>query len=209
MNVRWSPQLQSVLLATLLALSTGCASLMSSATADLADNLTSAILDQNDPETVRQGAPAYLLLVDGMIADNPHSVELLSAGARLYSSYAAAFVDDPDRARRLARRGRDYGWRALCSSSPAACGSWSAPYPEFERIVSSMDTSQVPVLFVSGVAWATWHLPAFAMSGTIQSAWSFGPYFVGLLAVSVIVTSRSGTSRTSLRSVIITSALAL
>ena len=34
-----------------------------------------------------------------------------------------------------------------------------------------------------GLAWAVWHLPAFAMSGTIQSAWSFGPYFVGLLAL--------------------------
>lgn len=39
-----------------------------------------------------------------------------------------------------------------------------------------------------GMAWAVWHLPAFALSGTIQSAWSFGPYFVGLLAVSVIFT---------------------
>ncbi len=156
MNARWLPQLQSVLLATALVSGSGCASLMSSATADLADSLTSAILDQNDPETVRQGAPAYLLLVDGMIADNPDSVELLSAGARLYSSYAGAFVDDPGRARRLAQRGRDYGWRAMCSSRQEACGSWSAPYPEFERIVDSMGKDQVPVLYVTGVAWATW-----------------------------------------------------
>jgi membrane protease YdiL (CAAX protease family) len=39
-----------------------------------------------------------------------------------------------------------------------------------------------------GVVWAVWHLPAFAMSGTVQSAWSFGPYFAGLLALSVIMT---------------------
>jgi membrane protease YdiL (CAAX protease family) len=51
---------------------------------------------------------------------------------------------------------------------------------------------------VLGVAWATWHLPAFAMSGTIQSAWSFGPYFVGLLAVSVIVTSLFNASNGSI-----------
>ena len=39
-----------------------------------------------------------------------------------------------------------------------------------------------------GLAWAAWHLPAFALSGTVQSAWSFGPYLAGLLALSVIMT---------------------
>jgi membrane protease YdiL (CAAX protease family) len=39
-----------------------------------------------------------------------------------------------------------------------------------------------------GLAWALWHLPAFALSGTVQSGWAFGPYFAGLMAVSVIMT---------------------
>jgi membrane protease YdiL (CAAX protease family) len=39
-----------------------------------------------------------------------------------------------------------------------------------------------------GVAWALWHLPAFALSGTVQSGWAFGPYFAGLMALSVIMT---------------------
>jgi len=39
-----------------------------------------------------------------------------------------------------------------------------------------------------GLGWALWHLPAFALSGTVQSGWAFGPYFAGLLAVSVIMT---------------------
>lgn len=41
---------------------------------------------------------------------------------------------------------------------------------------------------VVGVVWALWHLPAFALSGTVQSAWSFGPYFAGIVALSVIMT---------------------
>lgn len=41
---------------------------------------------------------------------------------------------------------------------------------------------------IVGVVWAIWHLPAFALSGTVQSAWAFGPYFVGVVAVSVIMT---------------------
>jgi membrane protease YdiL (CAAX protease family) len=40
---------------------------------------------------------------------------------------------------------------------------------------------------IVGVVWAIWHLPAFALSGTVQSAWAFGPYFLGVVAVSVIM----------------------
>jgi hypothetical protein len=36
---------------------------------------------------------------------------------------------------------------------------------------------------------ATWHAPAFLMSGTKQSAWSFWPYFFGVIAIGVILTA--------------------
>lgn len=51
---------------------------------------------------------------------------------------------------------------------------------------------------VVGLVWALWHLPAFALSGTVQSAWSFGPFFVGCLAVSVIMTWFFNTSNGSI-----------
>jgi hypothetical protein len=139
-----------------VALTTGCSSMMSSATTGLADSLTNAVLDQNDPETVRQGAPAYLLLIDGLIADNPGNVDLLLAGASLYSSYAGAFVDDPGRAARLSLKGRNYGWAALCRSNKKACGISTAPYEDFERVVKNMGTKDVPVLYGAGAAWASW-----------------------------------------------------
>jgi hypothetical protein len=40
-----------------------------------------------------------------------------------------------------------------------------------------------------GIIWGFWHLPAFLLSGTPQSAWSFTPFFVGTVALSVIVTA--------------------
>ena len=145
-----------VVVAVVLALSTGCSSIMSSATAGLSKNLTEAILNQNDPATVREGAPAYLLLIDGLIADNPKNTDLLLAGAGLYSSYASAFVDDRNRAARLAVKGRDYGWRAMCTSDRSACDSWSAPYSRFESVISGMGAKELPVLYGAGAAWATW-----------------------------------------------------
>jgi hypothetical protein len=147
-----------VLLLVLLAgsLLGGCSSIMSSATADLSRGLTSAVLDQNDPETVRQGAPAYLLMVDGLIADHPDNPELLTTGARLYSSYTSAFVDDPDRAARLAERAKQYGFAALCSVEPRTCDSWRRPFDEFEAVIDGVGPRHLEQLYTAGAAWATW-----------------------------------------------------
>ncbi len=41
---------------------------------------------------------------------------------------------------------------------------------------------------VLGVIWGLWHLPAFMLSGTQQSQWAVAPFFVGCIALSVIVT---------------------
>ncbi len=51
---------------------------------------------------------------------------------------------------------------------------------------------------ILGVVWGTWHVPAFLSSGTPQSAWSFGPYFVGVVALAVILTPMFNAARGSL-----------
>ena len=51
---------------------------------------------------------------------------------------------------------------------------------------------------ILGAIWGFWHLPAFLLSGTPQSAWSFTPFFVGSVAVSVIATQLFNASRGSI-----------
>ena len=51
---------------------------------------------------------------------------------------------------------------------------------------------------VLGTIWGLWHLPAFYLSGTPQSAWDFAPFFAGSVSISVIVTPLFNVSRGSI-----------
>jgi membrane protease YdiL (CAAX protease family) len=51
---------------------------------------------------------------------------------------------------------------------------------------------------ILGVIWGLWHIPAFLLSGTPQSAWSFGPFFIGVVAISLILTPMFNAARGSL-----------
>lgn len=52
-------------------------------------------------------------------------------------------------------------------------------------------------LLLGGI-WGLWHLPAFLLSGTQQSEWSFAAFFTGCLAISVIATALFNQSRGSI-----------
>ncbi len=135
---------------------TGCASMLSSATGRLASDLSDAILEQNDPETVEAGAPAYLLLVDSLIRDNPKSEQLLRSGAKLYGAYAGVFVQDAERAKRLTDKSRLYAERALCLHRSALCGFGKRPYDDYRTALASLSKDSVPALFTYASAWAGW-----------------------------------------------------
>ncbi|ABW66731.1 CPBP family intramembrane glutamic endopeptidase [Desulfosudis oleivorans] len=51
---------------------------------------------------------------------------------------------------------------------------------------------------ILGAIWGLWHLPAFLLSGTQQSEWSFTAFFAGCLAISVIVTALFNYARGSI-----------
>jgi hypothetical protein len=139
-----------LLCAVLLA---GCATAIATAGSGLAGNLNTAILNQDDPELVRDGAPAYLLMLDSFVEGAPDNVAALSAAAELYSAYGVVFVDDPVRARKLTRRGRSYGQRALCAAEKTACGIWDLNFGEFVVELGNISEKQVGALYTFGLSW--------------------------------------------------------
>ena len=120
----------------------------------LGDNLPYGVLNNNDLQLVQEGLPTYLLMVDGMIKNWPHSESLLSSGADLYGAYAGLFVSDPQRARKLSNKALAYAFRAACAHDDDYCDLRKMTVPEFEALLDKADKKDVPVLFTLGSAWA-------------------------------------------------------
>ncbi|WP_246514910.1 CPBP family intramembrane glutamic endopeptidase [Desulfonema limicola] len=51
---------------------------------------------------------------------------------------------------------------------------------------------------ILGAVWGVWHFPAFLLSGTQQSNWSFAPFFTGCMAISIIATALFNDSKGSI-----------
>ncbi|WP_246048452.1 TRAP transporter TatT component family protein [Arenimonas terrae] len=146
--------------ATLLALGlTGCASVVSSAGDRLASQLGSAVLNSDDPATVRDGLPAYLLLIDGLVADDGQGdrgkASLLFAAAELNGAYAGNFTgSDRDRARRLAAKALAYAKRGTCAQDAALCRALDQDIGGFEAAVAAAPAKDVAGLYALAAAWA-------------------------------------------------------
>ncbi len=130
-----------------------CATVVASAGSGLAGNLTVAMMNQDDPGIVRDGAPAYLLMLDSFVEGSPDNAAVLAAAAELYSAYGVVFVDEPLRAQRLTARAQSYGQRAICAAEEKLCGSWELPYEPFVEALEMVKPKQAGMLFTYGLSW--------------------------------------------------------
>ncbi len=134
------------LLAALPVAVSGCASLVSSAASGFAGDLSTAILDQEDPELVREATPAYLLLLDSFAKDSKDP-DVLGAAAELYAAYGIVFVDDPERAQKLTGQARTYGRRALCAADRSGCDIDALVFDNYEAAVANLAPSTADALY--------------------------------------------------------------
>jgi hypothetical protein len=134
-------------IAVLMAFSSGCSTVADSAASGVADNLSAAILNQNDPVLVREAMPSYLLLLDSLAEGSPDNVNVLGAAAQLYAAYGVAFVEDEERAQLLTARARDYGSRALCAEESDACNLEGKPFDEYQAAILEVDSGGAEALY--------------------------------------------------------------
>jgi hypothetical protein len=131
----------------------GCANLLGTMAAD---TLSASILNQNDPELVHSGVPAYLLLVDGFIYQTPDSEDLLAAGAQIYALYGSRFSTDPAAAERLTAKARDYGRRSICLVYESACRWDGLSYEAFVSELAKVNSRQIDYLYAYALGWLSY-----------------------------------------------------
>ncbi len=135
---------------------TGCASVLYSATNNMATSLSHAMLNHDDLDTIKGAAPAYLLMADGLLRDYPNDIALLTTAAELYSAYASVFVDAPERSKRLTNRALDYALRAACLQRNLACDWRQQRFNVFKDSLTELAKVDVPVFYTLGSTWAGW-----------------------------------------------------
>lgn len=145
-----------LLLTCLLLLVSACSSMISSTVNKLADNLSHTILNSDDPKTVADGAPAFLLLMDSLLIDSANNLDLLQSSATLYGAYASVFVADPKRAALMTSKAIGYAEQALCLSDNTLCEIRQADFSAFTQQVRQINKNVLKPWFVFGSSWAGW-----------------------------------------------------
>ncbi|MBD3610077.1 MAG: hypothetical protein HUJ30_05965 [Gammaproteobacteria bacterium] len=151
MIVRLSRVLHALVLFLFVLSSSGCMSIISNR---MSDTLSNAILNQDDPTLVRDGAPAYLLLIDGLIMDSPNDASLLIAASKLNGAYAGIFAEDKVRARLMSDKAMRYARTALCQSQRSLCKAEKAKFKDYSALVANIEKSDLAVVFAYASAWA-------------------------------------------------------
>lgn len=134
----------------------GCSAVFSSATSRLADNLSYAFENQTDIAVVEEATPAYLLMLDALIKDDPDNASLLRTAAKLNMAYADIFIEDIERSRIIADKALNLAFRAACSDSKKLCNLREKKFEEYKQVIDATSINEIASIYTLGTVWAGW-----------------------------------------------------
>jgi hypothetical protein len=126
------------------------------AAALLLEDVAKAAYKQSDLRIIREGMPAYLMLIDGMIEAWPDNEQLLIAAAQAYSSFASVFVEDQDKeyTKLLYAKAKGYALQSLVKRGFK--DPLKSSFDDFAKEVRASGTKDVPYIFWAAACWANW-----------------------------------------------------
>ncbi len=145
----------------------GCSLYVDSFTNDL----SKAIESSNDPQTIMQALPAYIVLIDGMIEGDPQDEDTLMASVFLMNAYASLLgsqidliEDMPDfhikviknHQKILNRKALQRAEKALCIHDEMLCNITNLKFNELSLKLKSIKENEINILYRLGIAWVSW-----------------------------------------------------
>ena len=123
----------------------------------MAMELSEGFMHQNDVDLVREGAPAFLLMLDALAEAHPDKPAVLIAAAEAQMAYAMGFVDQSqkDRSKTMFLKAKTYGLRAL-SRNRRFARALSGSHDDFVQALSSFRKKDAGALLSTATAWVMW-----------------------------------------------------
>ncbi len=124
-------------------------------TAELLDRGVAAYYDEADPQLARETMGSQLKFIEGLLQSDPKDPRLNRLVAEGFGGYTFLFIEDsqPERAKALYLRGRDYALRSL-GDRPGLAGLSAMLPDDLERALKNADKSDAPALFWAAFCWS-------------------------------------------------------
>ena len=133
----------------------GCSSIQSSISEGLAQSLSAGISNQTDIDMVKEGIASYLLMIDGMIVEDPENPDLYLAGAKLYSVYANFIQQDQRRWEHLTEKAYRYSNKVMCLTEQQWCALSKQTFDDYRQIINQVSDDDVDLLYFFAATWAS------------------------------------------------------
>jgi len=126
-------------------------------TTELLQNGAQAVYDEPDLQLAQDALPSHLELTRVLLQNDPDNAALLTLAAEEFNGYAFLFVEQPqpERAKGLYLRGRDFALRAL-ARNPKFQNLADRNEIDLAKVLRAAGKKDVPDLFWAAFGWAGW-----------------------------------------------------
>lgn len=160
----------------------GCSAIVERQTERLADDLETAIRQYEDPATVADALPAYLLLLEARLQSNPDDPGLRLTTAQLTGTYATLFGNGRASARRLTSRALAHARAGACLRSEALCDLHAITFERFDARLARLDAEDLRPAYLLATTWVGWidsHSDDYAALADLPRAQALLDWVVG------------------------------
>ncbi len=141
-------------------LANGCALIRKGAArviSPMASQLSEGFMHESDVDLVREGAPAFLLMLDALAEAHPDNPAVLIAAADAQMAYATGFIDkeNKERAKAMYLKAKTYGLRALARNKRFEA-ALDGPQDAFVQSLRGFKKKDAGALFTTASSWVMW-----------------------------------------------------